>query len=334
MRYDPHRSPFDLPVQALRFRLESRRPVCLPGGAGATAGTTLAGAFGNALMESGCVRRLGGGRRCPLLRSGGLDCAFRAACLLPRVHKPESAVHLRPFAAPILLRAPELEGGESVEAFDLWVTLWGRRALLAREVAAAAIERLAHVGLDTPGGREALEVTDAIVSPAASLAEAMGEFPGARGDPVRVDTATPLSLGRSTPSVPTRDAGVAWRAFSSALQNAAYELVAWDIEDREVGETMTREDRDSCAEAAREACAEACAAATCVAGRLEPVHLGGRMSRGQRTRLPLRGVSGFASLEGDLRGLAPWLTAAVLGRMGQLRSFGFGQVAVTAQTPR
>ncbi len=334
MRYDPHRSPFDLPVQALRFRLESRRPICLSGGVGATAGTTLAGAFGNALMESGCVRRVGGGRRCPLLRTGGVDCAFRAACVLPRVHKPESPVHLRPFAAPILLRAPELEAGESVETFDLWVTLWGRRALLARDLAAAAVGRLAHVGLDTPGGRESFEVTDAIVSPAVSLAEAMGDSPGALGDPVRVDTVTPLSLGRSTPSAPTQDAGVAWRAFSSALQNAAYELVAWDIEDREVGETVTREERDSCAEAARDACAEACAAARCVAGRLAPVHLGGRMSRGQRTRLPLRGISGFASLEGDLRGLVPWLTAAALGRMGQLRSFGFGQVTVTAQHPR
>ncbi len=110
------------------------------------------------------------------------------------------------------------------------------------------------------------------------------------------------------------------------LGNVAYELTAWDIEDRDVGDGCDRARRHDLARQARRAAEAACADLAVTRCELAPVAVGERQAKTDGRFYFLGGFVGEVELAGELDAALPWLAALSLGRGGQKRGMGFGAV--------
>jgi hypothetical protein len=111
-----------------------------------------------------------------------------------------------------------------------------------------------------------------------------------------------------------------------ALALDLYELAAWDMEDRELGETLDRENRHHLARRSREAARQTAQELYLSRCELQPVDVGERFSRSSGTAYPLQGFQGTVELAGPVAVALPWLLALILGGGGQKRAMGFGVV--------
>lgn len=313
-----------LPVQTLRFACASSGAIELPHRPGTSAGTTLAGAFGDALLEVTCARAREGLAVCEYDDGGSDGCADPARCRAPRLLRPRSAIHQHDFARPVFLRAPQLELGEPVREFELEVLLWGRRAVRSARTVQVAVQRMSRRGLLVNGRARKLRATLTTTDTAREVADTAPALPPGT-ERVQLRFETPVILGDEPAHEPrplTR--GEARERLIDLFGNAAYELAAWNLEDADEGEPGQRSDRDRPANALRATTRETVSALDVQHAHLHFVELGTRRSRSNRRRYPLHGLTGCADLVGDLAPVWPLLHALTLGRLGQKRSMGFG----------
>ena len=325
--YDPSIDPLELPVQTLTVDCRAGAPLTFPRHAGATAGTTFNGAFGNAIWEVGCARRLQG---LPACNHGQDRCQQPTYCPVPWLYKPYSQIHRRNFTRPVLFQTPDLETGEPVTAFRLQLTLWGRQALHLRATVEAALHTMGQRGLRSGGTRVPFVVTGIEADAARTLAERAAILTAAKHWREALLVFETPFLHRETV---TMESGQREKLFlaggalplAAILGNRAYDLAAWDMEDRE------RDDLDAVARhnLARQSrrTAEALTESLCITTcDLQPVDLGARLSKTDGNAFPLHGFIGQAHITGDLNPAMPWLLALALGGGGQKRAMGFGIV--------
>lgn len=332
-QYNPLLHPFELPVQKLFFHCIPEQPIYLPpnpgdgDGAGlSTPGTTLSGAFGRALWPTVCERK---GECYGKADRSEPVCSNPSQCAAAWLYRPYSEVHKRKFARPVLLRAPLLEGMLPVAEFVLEAVLWGRHAVtMQREI----VDTVKQMGLRGLGGDSVrFQVADRQAGEVFTLAQYVEHY-GALNR-VLLEFQTPFILrlteraeGRKKP-LKYYYTGEGPLPLGKILGNAAYELAAWDMEDRNLGEALSAKERHNLARDARDAAEEAATDLFIVRADLGAPFIGERFSRSHDgSRFPLPGFIGLVELAGELDAALPWLAALTFGRGGQDRPMGFGVV--------
>ncbi len=317
--YDPLTHPFELPIQKLFAHCVTDRPLFFPPRMGSTPGTTLAGAFGSALWPAVCASSTA----CNLLsKAGEPRCHDPSNCVVPWLYKPYSEVHRRNFARPVLLRAAELEGAEPVEAFTLEVTLWGRHAIAAQGAVKDTLKKMGELGLNGEKGQVYFNITKIEAAPSLTLAQQIARLPSAQS--ALLEFQTPFLHQEKTDQGRRRFHTSQKLPLVSLLGNVAYNLVAWDMEDR--NSSLDGKMRHNLARDARDAAWEAAEDILVVRTHLSPVNIGDRYSRGNQQTMSLQGFVGLAELGGDLKSALPWLLTLALVGGGQKRAMGFGSV--------
>lgn len=325
--YDPSTDPLELPVQILTADCRAEAPLIFPRHSGATPGTTLNGAFGNVIWDAGCARRR---QDLPACNHEQDRCQQPEHCPVAWLYKPYSQAHRRTLTRPVLFQAPALETGEPVATFKLHVTLWGRQAVHLRATIEAALRAMGQRGLGPDGARVPFVVAGIEADPPRTLAERAATLTAAnRWREALLVFETPF-LHRETVAMESGQREKLFLAggalpLAAILGNRAYDLAAWDMEDRERDELDAPARHDLARQARRmaEALAETLHLTTC---DLRPVSLGARLSKTDGRAFPLRGFIGQARLVGDLNPVLPWLLALALGGGGQKRAMGFGVV--------
>lgn len=319
--YDPLKHPFELPIQKLTAYCVTEQPLFFPPHQGSTPGTTLAGAFGTALWSTVCLHHT----TCNTLqKKGEPHCQTPSKCVLPWLYKPYSEVHRRNFARPVLLRAIELEGTEPVDVFTLEVMLWGRHAIANQEAVKNTLKKMGELGLNCEGTQVHFSVTNFQTEPCLTLAERIERLP-------KVQT---VLLEFQTPFLHVEKTSEGKREFHtreqlpivSILGSVAYNLAAWDMEDRDLGKKLDGRARHDLARDTRDVAWETSEGLFIVRTHLSPVEIGNRYSRGNRQTMPIRGFVGLAELSGSLEDALPWLLTLALAGGGQKRAMGFGSV--------
>jgi hypothetical protein len=322
--YDPLSHPFELPVQKLLVQCVTDRPLFFPPRQGSTPGTSLAGAYGTALWDAVCSCLNTEAGSCNKSSSKEPRCQNPEHCVIPWLYKPYSTVHRRNFARPVLLRSAELENMAPLDAFTLEVTLWGRQAVAAVSAVKETIKKMGELGLSTEGMLVHFIVSDIQEGPVLTLAEQLEHQP----------PTSSILLEFQTPFLHQEKDEQGKRYFYtqgplpiiSILGNIAYNLVAWDIEDRKVGEQIDGKMRHTLARDARDVAWSAAKNLLIVRNHLSPVKMGERFSRGNQKMMSLQGFIGLVELSGDLPSVWPWLLALTLSGGGQKRAMGFGTV--------
>jgi len=320
--YDPLLHPLELPVQKLLVQCVTDRPLFFPPRQGSTPGTSLAGAYGTALWAAVCSCLKTEAGSCNKSSSKEPRCQVPDQCVVPWLYKPYSTVHRRNFARPVLLRSAELENMEPLNAFTLEVTLWGRHAISALEAVKETLKKMGELGLSTEGMIVHFMVTQVQEGPILTLAEQLQALP----------PASSILLEFQTPFLHQEKDEEGKRYFYTQgplpivniLGNIAYNLVAWDIEDRKVGEQIDGKMRHALARDARDVASAAAEKLLMVRTHLSPVKMGERYSRGNKKMMSLEGFVGLVELSGDLASAWPWLLTLALAGGGQKRAMGFG----------
>lgn len=313
--YNPLHHPFELPVQKLRVHCVTDRPLFFPAHSGSTPGTTLSGAFGSALWEAVCLNHCQTSSKEP-------QCQHPEKCKVPWLYKPYSKIHCRNFARPVLLRAIALEESEPVEVFILEVTLWGRHAIAALHDVTKTLHKMGELGLKAENKVVHFQITKIETQPSISLAQRIQTLPLAHS--VLLEFQTPFLhqeknkegkrqfyLDQSLPIV-------------NILGNAAYNLVAWDIEDR--GLLLDRAMRHNLARDARDVARDSAKEILHQRSHLSSVDIGTRYSRSNQQEMSLQGFVGLVELTGNIKSSLPWLLVLTLAGGGQKRAMGFGTV--------
>ncbi|MEO5347533.1 MAG: CRISPR system precrRNA processing endoribonuclease RAMP protein Cas6 [Magnetococcus sp. YQC-9] len=323
--------PFDLPTQTLTFQCQLERPILFHFRQdGATPGTTLAGAFGTALLQVGCLRQRSGQPRC-LGISGeeGFFCPEFADCAFHWLFKPYFLHQNRSPGRPVRLRAPQLETGNPVQNFSLEVALWGRHAVASREVVTDAIRLMGDNGLNHAGEPIRFRLLDQQVMPISTFQQEIERLSTVVWQKALLVFESPLLMqsratdadGAST-RVTTNSASF---RLESLLGNAAYEIMAWHLEEHPSNEHANREVRHALCRNQRQAAVQALhASIDDWQPRLVPIDLGQRISRSNGRRFPIRGLLGHVELTGRINDLLPWLVLLEWLGGGQKRSMGFG----------
>ncbi|HEC83677.1 MAG: hypothetical protein DRR08_08440 [Candidatus Parabeggiatoa sp. nov. 2] len=324
LNYDPLTHSFDLPVQKLLVYCVTDRPLFLPPRQGSTPGTTLAGAFGNALWSAVCPYNDTPAGTCNLIQPHDPCCQAPTECVVPWLYKPYSTVHRRNFARPVLLRAAELEGDKPVDVFTLEVTLWGRHAIAALEAVTKTLNKMGQLGLNSEGTQVRFAITKIETAPCLTLAERIERLPPIQS--VLLEFQTPFLHQEKTSEGKRYFHTRPQLPIVGILGNVAYNLVAWDIEDREFGEQLDNKARHSLARDARDVAWEVAEDLFIVRTHLSPVEIGERYSRGNQKTMSLQGFIGLAELAGNLKPALPWLLTLALAGGGQKRAMGFGTV--------
>jgi hypothetical protein len=320
--YQPLSHPFELPVQKILAHCITDKPIFLPPHEGSTPGTTLAGAFGSALWSTICPNKPPCNRQ---QKKGSLHCQKPNNCILPWLYKPYSEVQHRNFARPVLLRAAELESIESVEHFTLEVTLWGRKAIAAQQEVIATLKKMGELGLNSEKNQVYFAIAKIETNPALTLAQRIQTLPE-KPDSILLEFQTPFLHQEKTPKGKRYFHTQPNLPIVSILGNVAYNLVAWDIEDRSIGEELDQKQRHSLARDARDIAWQAGEGLSIVRTHLSPVSIGTRFSRTNRQNMSLEGFVGLVELTGELEAAMPWLQALALIGGGQKRAMGFGVV--------
>ncbi|MBF0632272.1 MAG: hypothetical protein HQL89_14950 [Magnetococcales bacterium] len=324
--------PFDLPTQTLTFRCVAEAPLHFRlEREGATVGTTLAGAFGTAFMQVGCARQRGGWPRCLGMTRADFACPEREDCPFPWLFKPYSTIHRRALGRPVRLRAPRLEEDAPVREFALEVTLWGRQAVVAREVVAETIRIMGDNGLNHAGQPVRFHLLDRKDTPPVTLRQEIDRFSGPSWRQALLVFETPLLMQSRT----TDEQGNSSRSHAGAgsfrlaalFGNAAYDLMAWHLEEENDGNASNGAARHALCRTERRAAEDAVTTGVHhLENRLFSLDLGQRQSRSNGRQFPMVGLLGHLELTGRIDALVPWLV--VLERLGggQRRGMGFGAV--------
>lgn len=252
-------------------------------------------AFGDALLAEACVRARAGSGGCG---DAAGTCLEPGACPLRRLYKPWSDAHSRTMARPLIERTLARMGGNGLR----------------------------------PGGDDAAPVPFRLISmaaePPATLAErAAAERPAGLGR-VALVFETPYLLKRLRGMPLEEWPGGAAVTLAEVLGNAAYELTAWDMEDRALSAAAASKSRHRLCLDARDAARAAAGRLEWADGELFPAEVGPRLSRSNAHAFPLRGFVGYAEYAGDGAAAWPWLLALALGGGGKKRPWGFGRVRV------
>jgi hypothetical protein len=319
--YQPLSHSFELPVQKILAHCITNKPISLPPHEGSTPGTTLAGAFGNALWAAICLNN----PSCDKQQQGNPHCKKPQDCILPWLYKPYSEVHHRNFARPVLLRAAELESLEPVKHFTLEVTLWGRHAIAAQQEVIATLKKMGNIGLNSNNSKVAFQITQIEIAPALTLTEQIKTLPK-NINSILLEFQTPFLHQERTPEGKRYFHTQAPLPIVNILGNIAYNLVAWDIEDRNIGEKLDNKQRHNLARDARDVAWKAGKELTIVRTHLSPVFIGKRLSRTNQQTMSLEGFVGLVELAGNLKAAIPWLQILALIGGGQKRTMGFGAV--------
>lgn len=324
LNYDPFYHPLELPVQKLIAYCITNRPFFLPPREGSTPGTTIAGAFGTALWDAVCPYNDTPAGACNVIQTHKPYCHNPSACLVPWLYKPYSKVHRRNFARPVLLRAAELEDDKPVDNFTLEITLWGRHAIEALEAVKDTVIKMGELGLNRGEKQVHFEVTKFETAPGLTLAQRIENLPSVQS--ILLEFQTPfVHQEKDQQGKPyfhtTQDLPII-----GILGNIAYNLVAWDIEDRELGEQLDCKARHGLARDARDVAWQAAEKLIVRRTHLSPVEMGERLSRSSQRFMSIQGFVGLAELGGDLQPALPWLLTLALAGGGQKRAMGFGTV--------
>ena len=322
MKYQPLSHPFELPIQKLLAHCITDKPIYLPPHEGSTPGTTLAGAFGSALWSTICPNNPACYKQ---QKSGHPVCKKHKDCVLPWLYKPYSEIQHRNFARPVLLRAAELESIEPVERFTLEVTLWGRHAIAAKQEVIATLKQMGNLGLNSENRKVYFSIAQIETAPALTLTEQIQKLPK-KPQSVLLEFQTPFLHQEKTPKGKRNFHTQANIPIVNILGNVAYNLVAWDIEDRDLGEKLDKQKRHNLARDARDVAWQAGEKLTIVRTHISPVSIGERVSRGNRQTMLLEGFVGLVELSGELETAMPWLQTLALIGGGQKRAMGFGTV--------
>ena len=324
LNYDPLTHPFELPVQKLLAHCVTDRPLFLPPRQGSTPGTTLAGAFGSAVWQAVCPYNNRPAGACNKLQPNEPSCQEPTECAVSWLYKPYSNVHRRNFARPVLLRAAELEGDKPVDVFTLEVTLWGRHAIAATDAVKKTLIKVGELGLNSEGEHVHFSISKIETVPCFTLAQRLEQ----------ISSVQSVLLEFQTPFLHQEKNSEGKRYFHThsdlpiigMLGNVAYNLAAWDMEDRELGEQLDGKMRHNLARDARDVAWEAAEKLLIVRTHLSPVEIGERYSRGNQRMMSLQGFVGLAELAGNLKPALPWLLTLALVGGGQKRAMGFGSV--------
>jgi hypothetical protein len=201
-----------------------------------------------------------------------------------------------------------------VEAVDLELVLWGRRAASAVELVLGAVRddkafQLLDRGEWIPFERAVSRVFEG----------GLGQFvtevaPPGRARPARL-------LVEIADLLDAKDFDLA-----KILGTVAHDLVQWDLEDRGDADRLGKTSCDDLAEKARRLAEASLEGVVTEAGAVTPGTHGLRISRSNRNPFPLNGFRGHVSLVGDLSAALPWLVALSLRGGGRHKSFGSGRV--------
>jgi hypothetical protein len=322
--YDPLTHPFELPVQKILAYCVTECPLFLPPRQGSTPGTTLSGVFGTALWSTLCLHHDTPAGACNIIQPNNPRCQNPDECEVAWLYKPYSTVHRRNFARPVLLRSVELEGDKPVDVFTLEVTLWGRHAIAAQEAVKETLKTMGKLGLTSEGKLIHFEIIKIETEPCLTLAERIERIPPIQS--VLLEFQTPFLHQEKTiegkryfhtqPQLP----------LVGIFGNVAYNLAAWDMEDRELGEPFDNKLRHNLARDARDVAWEAAEGLLVLRTYLSPVEVGDRYSRSTKKMMELQGFVGIAELGGDFEMGLPWLLTLALAGGGQKRASGFGAV--------
>ncbi|EDN66834.1 hypothetical protein BGP_3134 [Beggiatoa sp. PS] len=321
--YDPLIHPFELPVQKLLAYCVTDRPLFLPPRQGSTPGTTLAGAFGTALWSL-CANHNSSTDACHIIKPNNPVCQNPNECVVSWLYKPYSTVHHRNFARPVLLRATELEGDKPVDVFTLEVTLWGRHAIAAQDAVKETLKTMGKLGINSEGKQVHFGITKIETGPCLTLAERIKRMPPIQS--TLLEFQTPFLHQEKTDEGKRYFYTQPQLPIVSILGNVAYNLVAWDMEDRDLGEWFDKKLRHSLARDARDTAFEAAEGLLILRTHLSPVEIGERYSRGTKKTMLLQGFIGLTELAGDFEVAMPWLLTLALAGGGQKRAMGFGTV--------
>lgn len=326
MNYNPLTDPFDLPVQTLRFDCAAERPLQFSTHSGATPGTTLWGAFGDALLAQCCIRRENGRSDCGDAAGG---CLAQDLCPGRWLYKPRSILQNRDLARPVLLHSRDLEQDCPVQEFRIDAILWGRHAIAALEL---VCDLLHHMG------EQGLKPEQDFAEPVRfQIGEIRAETPGTLAD--RAASLLPFQPKRFRLTFETPFLGEKKRkdpagglfSLADILGGCAFDLAAWDLEDRELGPDLPKPRHKLCLDA-RDAARQAAESVRPLGGELAWCDTGKRISRTNNSTFRLQGFVGQAEFSGYCAPILPWLTALSLGGGGAKRPWGFGRVRVEWQS--
>ena len=321
--YDPATSPFELPVQKLIAYCITERPLFLPPRQGSTPGTSLAGTFGIALWSTVCFYSNTPAGACNTLQ-GKPRCQAPSTCILPWLYKPYSEVHRRNFARPVLLRSADLEGAAPVDVFTLEVTLWGRHAIAAQEAVKNTLVKMGELGLNSEGTPVRFKVNNIESEQAFTLSQRLERLPKVQS--VLLEFQTPFLHGEKTSEGKRQFYIREQLPIVSLLGSVAYNLAAWDMEDRDLGKKLDGKARHDLARDTRDIAWKVAEELFIVRTHLSPVEVGERFSRGNRKTMQIQGFVGLAELAGNVGVAMPWLLTLALAGGGQKRAMGFGSV--------
>ncbi|MDM8557816.1 hypothetical protein [Candidatus Parabeggiatoa sp. HSG14] len=324
LNYDPLTHPLELPVQKLLAYCVTDRPFFLPPRQGSTPGTTLSGLFGTALWDVACIYRDTPAGACNKSQPKEPHCQEPAKCAVSWLYKPYSTVHRRNFARPVLLRSVELEGEEPVDVFTLEVTLWGRHAIAAQEVVIDTLKRMGKLGLISEGTQVRFGISKIDAGPCLTLAQQLEKLPSMQT--ILLEFQTPFLHQEKTEEGKRQFYMRSSLPIVDMLGNVAYNLAAWDMEDRDLGEQLDGKMRHNLARDARDVAWETAEGLFVLRAHLSPVKMGKRYSRGNKKIMSLQGFVGIAELGGTLKPALPWLLTLALVGGGQKRALGFGTV--------
>jgi len=301
-----YRSPLEMQVWVARGEGQFQRPLHLGERPGTSLATSIRGAFGEALLESGCVLAKSSGA-CVRRPRGASGCLGPRDCPVRLLHRRTSPAEGRTLGSAVALWIDS--DGASIQAE---VSVWGAPAVAARKAVIAAIGEAGRRGLCDDLGKVPFTL-DVKEIHRGSL-RTWGRQTGPPPDRLLVEFSTPChSRAADLPRI---------------VGNMAHDLCQWDIEDRGLAPDLGRAD---CAEAgtrARRESEESFEGTAMEWQSLSQVDLGARASRTNSGRIALRGFVGQCLVSGRLAEAGPWLLALALRGAGGRRSFGLGRVRI------
>ncbi|MBF0583229.1 MAG: CRISPR system precrRNA processing endoribonuclease RAMP protein Cas6 [Magnetococcales bacterium] len=209
------------------------------------------------------------------------------------------------------------------------VTLWGWRATAAREVVAESIQVMGDNGLNYDRQPVRFRVLNRQDKPSVTFRQETDRFAGYSWQKALLVFETPLLVQSRT----TDDKGNSQRRetmaesfhLTSLIGNAAYDLMAWYLEECQPNEAADAPSRHILCRALRQSAEQVLEASIDDwHSHLVPVDLGQRISRSNGRRFPVKGLLGHVEVTGRINELLPWLIVLECLGGGQKRSMGFG----------
>jgi hypothetical protein len=236
---------------------------------------------------------------------------------------------------PVLLCSAELYSPQPVSAFRLDVTLWGRHAVAAADRIEQTLREAGQAGLQVNGKPVRFHLEPPEQQPVATLLERAIQWNTLTTRQIHLTFLTPFLYRTEEPdaqgcSRPRFQLGEQF-PLTDMIARAAYELAAWDIEDRDTGERLDNKQRHALCRDTRDHARRQVEGLEIIRAVLNPVLMGKRHSRHNGHYFPLTGFTGQAWVGGDLSRALPWLLMFALGGGGQKRAMGFGQIRIRTE---